>query len=1206
LAIGSEKEMKSPIQFILSLCVVLFVAAVCWAQKPELVVQTGHSNTVYAIAFSPDGKLLASGDYSSAIKIWEVGTGRELRTLTGHAEAISALAFSRDGKTLASGSVDYTIKLWDLVTGREIRTFTGHALVIFSVVFTPDGGTLISSSEDKTIRLWEVATGRELQRITDPLGVRRVAMSPDGALLASQTSDVHTIKLWDRTTGQELRALKGHTDSVSSVAFSPDGKALASRSQNTIKLWEVNTGRELRTMNGPSGSFTSLAFGPDGKMLAAGASNGTITLWDVSSGQELRTLSGHRSRVDSVAFSLDGQTLGSSDRDGKIKLWEPATGREVRTLDPRAFPIGSVAISKDGTTVVSGNAGRTIKVWDLETRRELRTFTGHAEGIRSVALTTDGKTLASTDKAGTVKLWNVATGRELHTLGHSGPVSAVVFSGDDRTVVGAGERGKIKLWDVNTGQELRTIHAPESLIRLLELSADGTMLARVGSGGRIELFDVTTGRELRTLTGHSKTIDSLAFSSDGKILASSSEDNSIKLWDVATGRELRTFRGHTAHSLVLSRDGKLLASGGHDYAIKLWDVATIKLWDVATGRELHTLTGHSYDVTSVKFSGDDKFLISGSADATTKLWRVETGALLATLIALDDRDWAVVTPDGRFDASPNAQKLMHWMVGTEPIELEQLKERYYEPGLLAKLTGFNKEPLRDVSALMDVKLFPTVDYQLAGPKSTSLEIKLTNRGGGIGPVQVFVNDKELIVDARPPGFNPNQAQANLTVDLSGAAVILGQVNEVRVVARNQEGYLSSRGTKLVWTPAGTGGVEPPDLYAIVVGTSTYASPTLELRYAAKDARDMARALELGAKRLFGVEQVHLHLLSTDKNNPRAIAPTKSNISKAFEQVAKARPQDIFVVYFAGHGVTLQQGRDAYLYLTQEARTTDSAVLADPGVREQTTISSEELVEWIKRVPALKQVMILDTCAAGAAAGKLVEQRNVSGDQIRAIERLKDRTGFHVLMGSAADAVSYEASQYGQGVLTYALLQGMRGAALREEEYVDVQKLFQYAADEVPQLARNIGGLQRPLVAAPRGTSFDVGRIGRDEKALIPVTTIKPMILRPLLLNAEEQADTLDLIRELRKRLREESYVLVRGSGREPLVIYVDEDELPGAIRPSGTYTITGDRVRVTMVLRRDGQRIATLPVVEGSKNDVAGLIDKIMKAISVAISGPLR
>ena len=1190
--------MKIPIQLLLCSCLLLFACAVGWAQKPELVVQTGHSTTLATLAFSDDGKLLASGGYDSAIKLWEVSTGRQLRTLMGHSAEIFSVAFSRNGKMLASASYDNTIKLWDLVTGRELRTLSGHTISVFSVEFSPDGQTVVSSSGDKTIRFWDVATGRELRTITDPGGVYGLAVSRDWKTLASHT-DKNVIKLWDLPTGRELQTLTGHSDSIGPLDFSSDGKILASASHNTIKLWEVSTGRELRIISDPSISFSSMAFSMDGKMLATGASKGMIKLWDVASGQELRSLSGHSRTVTTVVFSVDGQTLGSCSRDGKIKLWDAATGRELRTLDRRASPIRSVAFSNDGRTIVSGNDGQTVKVWDLATGRELRTLTGHAGGIRSVALSPDGKTLASGDTAKTVKLWDVVTGRELHTLtGHSNWVRAVAFSGDGRMLASTGDGADIRLWDVGTGRELRTIPREEILTETMALSPDGTMVAIDGPKNTALLFDTTTGRELRTLTGHSYDIQTLAFNGDGKILASGSGDSSIKLWDVATGRELRTLNGHTSFvsSVAFSSDGKTLASGS-------WD-QTIKLWDLATGRELRTLTGHSHHVESVMFSGDGKFLVSGGDDATNRLWRVATGELLATLIALDDRDWAVVTPDGRFDASPNAQKLMHWMVGSEPIELEQLKERYYEPGLLAKLTGFNKEPLRDVNAFRDVKLFPDVDYRLAGPKNTTLNIKLTNRGGGIGPVQVFVNDKELIADARPPGFNPNQSQANLTVDLSSAPAIPGQVNEIRVIARNQEGYLSSRGVKLAWTPAGPGGVDPPDLYAIVVGTSTYKSPALELRYAAKDAGDMARALELGAKRLFGAEKVHLQLLSSDKNNPRAIAPTKSNISKAFEEVRKARPQDIFVLYFAGHGVTLQQGTDSYLYLTQDARTTDSAVLADPAVRAQTTISSEELVEWIKRVPALKQVMILDTCAAGAAAGKLVEQRNVSGDQIRAIERLKDRTGFHVLMGSAADAVSYEASQYGQGVLTYALLQGMRGAALREDEYVDVQKLFQYAADEVPQLARNIGGLQRPLVAAPRGTSFDVGRIGRDEKALIPLTTIKPVILRPLLLNLEEQADTLDLIKELRKRLRDESSVLVRGADHQPMVIYVDEDELPGAIRPSGTYTVAGDRVRVTMVLRRDGQKIATLPVIEGSKNDVAGLIEKIMKAISVAISKP--
>ncbi|MCA1557698.1 MAG: caspase family protein, partial [Acidobacteria bacterium] len=364
------------------------------------------------------------------------------------------------------------------------------------------------------------------------------------------------------------------------------------------------------------------------------------------------------------------------------------------------------------------------------------------------------------------------------------------------------------------------------------------------------------------------------------------------------------------------------------------------------------------------------------------------------------------------------------------------------------------------------------------------------------------------------------------------------------------------------------------LYAIVAGISDYSNPQMSLSFASKDAEDMAQALEIGAKGLFGVDKTHITLLTTT-GKAGALAPTKENFRKAFADVAaKARPWDIFVVYMAGHGVALAGTEDVYLYPTQEARTLDGVALSDKTLREATTVSSEELVDWIKRVPALKQVMVLDTCAAGAAASKLVEKRDVSSDQIRAIERLKDRTGFYVLMGSAANAVSYEASQYGQGLLTYSLLQGMKGAALREDRYVDVSVLFQYAADQVPFLAQNIGGIQRPVIAAPKGSSFDVGLLKtKEDKAAIPLAQVRPLVLRPILINSEQGFDDLELMTALKGRLQEESYAASRGRGGAPVGVYIDSDEMPGAVRPSGTYVVTNDKVTVTLNLIRDGKKV---------------------------------
>jgi uncharacterized caspase-like protein len=603
------------------------------------------------------------------------------------------------------------------------------------------------------------------------------------------------------------------------------------------------------------------------------------------------------------------------------------------------------------------------------------------------------------------------------------------------------------------------------------------------------------------------------------------------------------------------------------------------------------------------FSRDGKILASGGRNGSVKLWRGTTGSVLATRFTLANNDWAVVDSEGRFDASPGGMEYLHYATGLTTISLEELKERYYEPGLLPKLFGSNREALRVVATFNEVKLAPEARLQPIVTGSSALTINVINRGGGIGRVQVFVNDSLLTEDAREgQQVDSNAARASLVMDLSRAANgNPGEKNRVRVVTWNVENFISSSGVETEWIAPGAVETDAPAFYAIVGGVSNYSGDQkMNLRFSAQDARAMAQTMKLAAARLLGAEKTKVILLASGASSAtadgiRQMEPTKAGFVQAFGEVARhAKPKDILVIFLAGHGVSLGVNNSEYCYLTKEARTLDKNVLADPEVLRVNTITSSELKEWVTKIPANKRVLILDTCEAGAASTDLAMARNLPGDQIRALDRLKDRTGFYVLMGAAASKASYETSSYGQGLLTYSLLKGIKGAALRDEKFVDVLRLFAYAQDEAPRLAQVSGGAQQPHFMAKEGATFDIGMLLPADREQIKLAQSKPLILPPQLFEESAGYDSLDLSKVFREQLREAS------AANQINAVLINADEYPGAVKLTGIYQAVGTKVRVRLVLRKD-QATVGAATVEGSKTDIPGLVVKLMEALSAEI-----
>ncbi|MGR6963507.1 nSTAND1 domain-containing NTPase [Geodermatophilus sp. URMC 61] len=590
---------------------------------------TGHTDWVNGVAFSPDGRLLATASGDQTVRLWDVAeTISVSRPLEGHTDRVNAVAFSPDGRLLASASSDRTVRLWDVATGQPHgEPLTGHTSTVWGVAFSPDGALLATASQDTTVRLWDVATG---QPHGEPLTghtdwVNGVAFSPDGRLLATASGD-QTVRLWDVATGQPHGTpLAGHTDAVTRAAFSPDGSLLASGSwDTTVRLWDVATGQPHSTpLAGHTSTVYGVAFSPDGRLIASASSDRTARLWDVATGQPHSTpLTGHTDTVWGVAFSPDGQLLATASGDATVRLWDVAETISVsRPLEGHTDAVNGVAFSPDGRLLASASGDQTVRLWDVATGQPHGApLQGHTDAANGVAFSPDGSLLATAGADTTPRLWDVATGQPhgAPLQGHINTVYAVAFSPDEALLATAGADQTARLWDVATGQphgEPLTGHT--HTVWGVAFSPDGALLATASGDGTVRVWDMATGQSHgQPLTGVSNAALAVAFSPDGRLLASAHGDQTVRLWDVATGQpDGEPLTGHTdtVWGVAFSPDGRLLATASAD--------KTVRLWDVASGRPHgQPLSGHTDTVWGVAFSPDGSLLATASRDGAVRLW----------------------------------------------------------------------------------------------------------------------------------------------------------------------------------------------------------------------------------------------------------------------------------------------------------------------------------------------------------------------------------------------------------------------------------------------------------------------------------------------------------------------------------------------------------------------------------------------------------
>ncbi len=629
-----------------------------------------HEGFVWAVAFSPDGRLLATGSNDHTAGIWDVTSGQRLAVLR-HEDSVEAVAFSPDGRLLATRTNDHTAGIWDVTSGQRLAVLR-HEYGVEAVAFSPDGRLLATGSRDSTARLWDVASGQRLAVLPHKGDVWAVAFSPDGHLLASVSVD-HTARLWDVASGQCLAVLP-HEDDVWAVAFSPDGRLLATGSKDhTARLWEVVSGRHQAVLRHEDDVW-EVAFSPDGRLLATRSDDDTARLWEVVSGQRLAVLR-HEYGVEAMAFSPDGRLLATGSWDRTAGLWEVVSGQRLAVLPHEGF-VSAVAFSPDGHLLATASWDNTTRLWKVAgSQAVLR----HEDNVSAVAFSPDGHLLATGSRDHTARLWDVASGQRLAVLRHEDNVSAVAFSPDGHLLVTCSDDHTARLWDVASGQRLAVL-PHEGNVRAVAFSPDGHLLATGSWKDIAGLWDVASGQRLAVLP-HEGSVSAVAFSPDGRLLATGSWKDVTGLWDVISGGQskLAVPRDEDdVQAVAFSPDGRLLATGSWKDIAGLWDVAsgqclavlphdgnvwtvafspdghllatgsrdrTARLWDVASGQCLAMLP-HEGDVWTVAFSPDGHLLATGSVDHTARLWDVASGQCLAVLPHEGDVWTVAFGPDG--------------------------------------------------------------------------------------------------------------------------------------------------------------------------------------------------------------------------------------------------------------------------------------------------------------------------------------------------------------------------------------------------------------------------------------------------------------------------------------------------------------------------------------------------------------------------------
>lgn len=1083
----------------------LFIAAFgyscfLYAQDAELVVASGHALSVNAVALSPDETTLASGSDDRTIKLWDMKTGFEIRTLCKDMYVIHTLAFSPDGSMLASGGDD--IRLWNAKSGNTLRQINITPFC-HSLAFSPDGSMLAAACGDYAISIWNPASGAIIRTLRSHTGfINQIAFSPDGTLLAS-ASDDKTVIIWDVRHGAVIKILKEHSSTVNAVAFSADGAWLASGSMDqTVRIWETHSGKCKKTFKNHTYGASTVTFIPDSDLLLVGSGRRLmlgektkIYCWDIKKEKLLYSWDAHVNMITALRLNQNSSILISSGRDAAIRFWDRVAGKLIWSFTSYSRSVYSSDVSVDD--VLAMTSDKRVLLWDMKTGVHIKRTEECDQWLRSVRFQPSGRRIGG-NAGKKIYVWNTGEDNPFRILEPAETMTdafrSFAFHPLGAKLAAGSTTGKICVWDIAANSQIIRFDASSSPITSLCYTGGGEMLL-AASFKNITFHDTLTGKWKRFShdAPHAGEVNSMVISHDGKMIVSAGDDGHVKLWDIFSYHDLWYYESPVhkpeLSKLLLQLSGSngpvntVSVSGSAKYIASAGKDPLIRLWDAQNGSLLRTFKGHNDRVTSLSFAANDRLVVSSGWDGRVILWDRDSGQRVLDIFDFGDGEYLLKTPDHYYTASRGALKRVGVRVSDKIFPFEQFDLRLNRPDIIADRIGLApKELVASYHAAYRRRLrkmrfsedmlsgdihLPEISVTTTGlPVSTdqsalTVHVKAGDSKYLLDRLNLFINDVPIYGSDGISLRNNKSSfyEQDIALELSTG------YNKVQVSVLNEKGVESLREMFIINYD---GPPVQPDLYILAIGISDYADDEMDLRYAAKDACDLAGLFQKNAVRYYHTIHI-LKLLDRDA--------VKANILKAKSFFTPSKPDDQVIVFIAGHGV-LDDQMNWYF-------APSDIDFSHPSAKG---ISYDELEGLLDGIPARKKLLLMDACHSGEVDREehvLVAGDNTGSGSVKSrsfkkrVEKkqqlglentyelmqtlfadLSRGSGAMVIASAGGAEYAWESAEWKNGVFTYALLDGLKSkrADKNNDGQISLSELRDYTANKVQSLTK---GRQHP-------------------------------------------------------------------------------------------------------------------------------------------------